>query len=241
VSKHLHGFRNACGASSNREALQFTSGTLLRWSAITQSGLVDTPLSVQQSVVPIITPLVGCVDPLLCVVQLAEPNEDELVVKDQSTLIAALRAARASLKGTRPGPELGTFLADTLSPLPPSAPLLVYQLPAACSGVMPLLVQMTVGLSSRPAVALAAPPPAAADKGKDKGGKKGSKGKGSEAAQQQQQQQPSPGEDAGVVLVTVSYTVPQELGAAPTGEQGVCCALIPCPEAYPPACIPSYP
>lgn len=161
---------------------------------------------------------------ICCVVlllQLPQPNEDELVVKDQSTLVAALRAARASLKGTRPGPELGTFLADTLSPLPPAAPLLVYQLPAACSGVMPLLVQMTVGLSSRPAVA-AAELPAAADKGSGKDrGKKGGKGKGSEAAQQQQP--PPPGEDAGVVLVTVSYTVPQELGAAPTGERG--CAV----------------
>jgi hypothetical protein len=156
------------------------------------------------------------------------------VVKDQSTLIAALRAARASLKGTRPGPELGTFLADTLSPLPPAAPLLVYQLPAACSGVMPLLVQMTVGLSSRPAVAAAAMP-AAADKGSGKDrGKKGGKGKGSEAAQQQQQQ-PPPGEDAGVVLVTVSYTVPQELGAAPTGERECAVHTAPPPPPTPPS------
>ncbi|KAF8065809.1 hypothetical protein HT031_002869 [Scenedesmus sp. PABB004] len=56
----------------------------------------------------------------------------------------ALKAALSSARGTRHGALLGTFLADTLSPLPAAAPLLAYALPASF-GVQPLMARLTVG------------------------------------------------------------------------------------------------
>ena len=78
--------------------------------------------------------------------QLAEPPEGEVLPADNSALQAALKCALASDRGTRHGPEIGSFVADTLSPLPAVSPLLMYRLPAAASGPLPLLVQMSVGL-----------------------------------------------------------------------------------------------
>eukprot|EP00878_Enallax_costatus_P034901 GHUV01038844.1.p1 GENE.GHUV01038844.1~~GHUV01038844.1.p1 ORF type:complete len:430 (+),score=127.81 GHUV01038844.1:269-1558(+) len=57
----------------------------------------------------------------------------------------ALKCALASEKGTRGGPLLGTFIADTLSPLPASAPVLQYNLPATY-GVLPLMARMSGGV-----------------------------------------------------------------------------------------------
>lgn len=57
----------------------------------------------------------------------------------------ALKCALASEKGARGGPLLGTFIADTLSPLPASAPVLQYYLPATF-GVLPLMARMSGGV-----------------------------------------------------------------------------------------------
>jgi hypothetical protein len=56
----------------------------------------------------------------------------------------ALRSSLASSKGTKHGSVLGSFLADTLSPLPAAAALLQYTLPNTFD-VIPLLVHITGG------------------------------------------------------------------------------------------------
>lgn len=57
----------------------------------------------------------------------------------------ALKCCLAAERGTKHGPVLGSFLADTLSPLPAAAPLLQYNLPASYD-VLPLMARMTAGL-----------------------------------------------------------------------------------------------
>lgn len=59
-------------------------------------------------------------------------------------LSAALKCALASERGTRHGQTLGTFLADTLSPLPVSAALLQYSLPPTY-GTLPLMARLAAG------------------------------------------------------------------------------------------------
>jgi hypothetical protein len=61
----------------------------------------------------------------------------------------ALKCALSSERGTRYGQELGTFLADTLSPLPAAAALLQYSLPAHF-GVQPLLARLSAGWVEQP-------------------------------------------------------------------------------------------
>jgi hypothetical protein len=60
-------------------------------------------------------------------------------------LRSALKCCLAADKGTKHGPVLGSFLADTLSPLPAITPLLQYNLPASYD-VLPLMARMTAGL-----------------------------------------------------------------------------------------------
>jgi hypothetical protein len=55
----------------------------------------------------------------------------------------------SSERGTRYGQELGTFLADTLSPLPAAAALLQYSLPAHF-GVQPLMARLSAGWVEQP-------------------------------------------------------------------------------------------
>uniref|UniRef100_A0A383W124 MHD domain-containing protein n=1 Tax=Tetradesmus obliquus TaxID=3088 RepID=A0A383W124_TETOB len=62
---------------------------------------------------------------------------------------AALKCALASERGTRHGAELGSFLADTLSPLPAAAALLQYSLPAHF-GVQPLMARLSAGWVEQP-------------------------------------------------------------------------------------------
>eukprot|EP00775_Hariotina_reticulata_P010746 gene10746-10902_t len=59
-------------------------------------------------------------------------------------VINSLCSSLASSKGTKHGAVLGSFLADTLSPLPAAAALLQYSLPATFE-VIPLLVRITGG------------------------------------------------------------------------------------------------
>lgn len=64
--------------------------------------------------------------------------------KPSAMVVNSLRSSLASSKGTKHGAVLGSFLADTLSPLPAAAALLQYNLPATFE-VMPLLVRITGG------------------------------------------------------------------------------------------------
>lgn len=60
-------------------------------------------------------------------------------------IFTALKCALLSEKGGRIGPVLGTFIADTLSPLPAAAAVLQYNLPATYS-VLPLMARVSGGV-----------------------------------------------------------------------------------------------
>jgi hypothetical protein len=62
---------------------------------------------------------------------------------------SALKCALSNERGTRYGQELGTFLADTLSPLPAAEALLQYNLPAHF-GVQPLMARLSAGWVEQP-------------------------------------------------------------------------------------------
>ncbi len=59
-----------------------------------------------------------------------------------SMLRSALKCARAADRGTKPGAEFGILMADAISPLPASAALLSYSLPATAGVQAPLLVRL---------------------------------------------------------------------------------------------------
>jgi hypothetical protein len=105
---------------------------------------------------------------------------------------SALKCAISSERGTRYGQELGTFLADTLSPLPAAAALLQYSLPAHF-GVQPLMARLCAGWVEQ-----------------------------AKRQQQQPKKQQQQGGAAAVVLLSVQYHIPREFQLAANGESACC-------------------